>query len=186
MDKSKQWVCFFSQTGEEINNVRKALGRDPDIIVTNKVDFSGVSLELLDDCFDKFICLPDRPSVQEYKMLCKSFRKDCVVTLHGYLRILPKFLCERYEIFNLHPGLITKYPELKGFNPQEKAFKMGLPTTGAVIHKVTPVVDSGEVLDSFELKITNLTLDEIYAEVHRLSSELWVKFLNKYFEECHA
>lgn len=177
MAETGQWVCFFSQTGSEINNVRKALKRDPDIIVTNKSDFSGVDQELLDDCWTKFICLPDRPTKSEYQTVCKLFKDDCIITLHGYLRIIPDWMCEKYSILNLHPGLITEYPQLKGFNPQEKAFKLRLPKTGAVIHRVASEVDSGEVLSSVEVPIQGLSMDRVYEVLHEASTGLWVDYL---------
>ena len=88
-------------------------------------------------------------------------------------------MCENYRIYNLHPGLITKYPILKGFNPQEKAFRLKLPTSGSVIHKVTPVLDSGKILKSIEVDIKNLSLDEVYDKIHKSSSQLWTDFLNE-------
>jgi folate-dependent phosphoribosylglycinamide formyltransferase PurN len=47
---------------------------------------------------------------------------DAIVTLHGWLRVIPAYVCERSRIYNGHPGLITKYPELKGKDPQVRAF----------------------------------------------------------------
>ena len=89
-------------------------------------------------------------------------------------------MCENYNIYNLHPGLITKYPFLKGFNPQEKAFNLKLPTSGSVIHKVTSELDGGEILKSIEVDIKNLTLEEVYSELHKASSQLWVDFLQEF------
>ena len=177
MVDNQQWICFFSQTGGEINSVRKLLGRDPDIIVTNKSDFSGVDQELLDTCGAKIICLPDRPSKAEYQTLCELFEDNCIITLHGYLRIIPDWMCEKYTIYNSHPGNIIKYPQLKGFNPQEKAFKLKLPKSGVVIHKVIPEVDCGEILAHVETDIKGLSLDEVYEKLHDTSINLWVDFL---------
>ena len=88
-------------------------------------------------------------------------------------------MCTTYNIYNLHPGLITKYPQLKGFNPQERAFKENLDTSGAVIHKVTPQLDSGEILAEVEVDIKNKSLDNIYSLLHDKSSSLWEDFLKK-------
>lgn len=173
---SKKWICFFSQTGSEINNVRKALNRDPDIIITNKQDLTDVNAELLNDCFDRIRIIPRKSLGDQYKKILYNCNA-AIITLHGYLRIIPEEICENYKIYNLHPGLITKYPELKGFNPQEKAFNMELEKSGAVIHEVTSQLDSGKILDSVEVNIKNLTLDEVYKALHDASTDLWVKFL---------
>ena len=97
--------------------------------------------------------------------------------MHGYLRIIPEYLCTNFHILNLHPGLITTYPELKGFNPQEKAFKLGLPTSGVVIHEVIPEVDSGKIIAAKETSIAGLTLDEVYTRLHDLATSTWIDVL---------
>ena len=46
--------------------------------------------------------------------------KHDLITLHGYLRIIPENICKQCKhIYNGHPGLINMYPELKGKDPQE-------------------------------------------------------------------
>lgn len=177
-----KWITFFSQTGSEIMNVIEKTGREPDLIVTNRADLDGVNIKLLNKYRNKIRKLPNKPTANDYYNLINKNNNlfdDCVITLHGYLRIIPDFMCYKYNIYNLHPGLITKYPILKGFNPQEKAFQLKLPTSGSVIHKVTPVLDSGKILKSIEVDIKNLSLDEIYDKIHKSSSQLWVDFLNE-------
>ena len=174
---AKKWVCFYSQTGSEINNIRKLLKKDPDIIVYNGDDLSHTNMELLEDLGDKMVRLPAKPSLDDYLQLAEILPKDCLITLNGYLRIIPKYMCEHFNILNLHPGLITKYPELKGFNPQEKAFNLNLPTTGVVIHEVTPELDSGKIIASKEVPIAGNTLDVVYEKLHDAATQLWVDVL---------
>lgn len=173
----KQWICFYSQTGSEINNVRKALHRDPDIIIFNGDDLSKTNKELVETVGNKIVKIPAKPTLENYKDLAKTFDKNCIITLHGYLRIIPEYLCTNFHILNLHPGLITTYPELKGFNPQEKAFKLGLPTSGVVIHEVIPEVDSGKIIAAKETSIAGLTLDEVYTRLHDLATSTWIDVL---------
>ena len=184
----KKWITFFSQTGSEIYNVSEKLGIDPDLIVVNKSDLSEVNQKLLEKYKDRFYILPNKPKGEDYLDLIEEESKifnDCIITLHGYLRIIPSFMCDEFEIYNLHPGLITKYPELKGFNPQEKAYNLKLPTSGVVIHKATSVLDSGEILKSKEISIKNKTLDQIYEDLHNVASELWSEFLSEKFVDLN-
>lgn len=169
-----QWVAFFSQTGSEICTLAKKLGRWPDKIITNRENFNGVTPEIQDR---SIIIIPNKPALTDYlKALKGTDLQSAVITLHGYLRILPKELCA-YQVYNLHPGLITDYPELKGFNPQEKAYKLHLPVSGVVIHRVIPEVDSGEILIEKSLSIENKSLEEIHVELHDLAIEAWVEVL---------
>ena len=168
-----RWIAFFSQTGNEINSLSRLLGRYPDLIVTNKPDLSNVNQFLPKDII---LHIPDKSQSDIYESILKP---DDLITLHGYLRIIPKDICEKYNIYNSHPGLISKYPILKGKDPQKKAFDLKLKTSGVVIHKVIPEVDSGEILLKKEIYIFENSLDQIYSKLHECSVNLWYEFLNK-------
>lgn len=181
----KWTAAFFSQTGSEILNIINSTGIAPDVIITNRLRKDGtlknleiINRELLDRFGPRIVCIPVKPSVEDYKDALDG-RNSGLISLHGYLRILPPEICKKYSIVNLHPGLITKYPILKGKDPQEKAYNLGLKTSGAVIHEVVAEVDSGKVLDSIEIPIEGLTLDEVYENLHKCSSELWIKFFKE-------
>lgn len=176
MTKKKQWICFFSQTGSEIENIRKALKRDPDILIMNGSTTDRVNPDLLKDLQGKIVFLPYRPSDSDYKQL--KFEADCLITLHGWLRILPGWFCDKYEIYNGHPGDVSMMNGvLKGANPQEKAFNLRLSHTGSTIHRCTAELDGGAVMDIKPVSIEGLTLDEVYKKLHENSSEQWIKFL---------
>lgn len=181
-----KWAAaFFSQTGSEILNIVNALNIVPEVIVTNRLRKDGtiknankINKELVERFGSKIQYIPVNPTVEDYKNILSNCGEG-LISLHGYLRILPPEVCEEFSVVNLHPGLITKYPILKGKDPQEKAFNLGLKTSGAVIHEVTAEVDSGRILDSIETPIEGLTLDEVYESLHKCSSELWIKFFKE-------
>ena len=120
MDK-RPWVTFFSQTGSEIANIAESLGRWPDRIITNE---RPEHLRTIDPRIEKqgYFTFSNKPDVEEYADLLTYF-PDAIITLHGWLRIMPPEICERHRIYNGHPGLITEYPELKGKDPQIRAFE---------------------------------------------------------------
>jgi len=183
----RPWVALFSQTGTEIYNLSNALGIYPSAILTNRDSLDGINKELLgltgfrehklNETTLHF--LPSKPVTSDYKKILKNFNNP-VVTLNGYLRIIPKEICEQYEIYNLHPGLIDKYPSLKGFNPQERAFKDGYKLAGCVIHKVTPGVDEGEIIMSQGTNIEGCSLNEVYKKLHQTAFDLWKSFFTGY------
>ena len=112
----RPWVTFFSQTGAEIADIAESLDRWPDVIITNK---RPDHLRTIDSRLEgKVTFVPNRPSEDDYFKITKSLRHP-IMTLHGWLRVVPAEFIERYShsIFNGHPGLITKYPELKGKDP---------------------------------------------------------------------
>lgn len=184
----RPWITFFSQTGTEIYNLSNALGIYPDCIVTNKQDHTTTNECLIKTTefrqhklnLPNLWCqLPKTPIVKDYNNVLEIFNNP-VITLHGYLKIIPKEICEKYEIYNLHPGLIDKYPEMKGFNPQERAFAEGYRLAGCVIHRVVPGVDEGEILMSQGTCIEGLNLPGVYDKLHSVAFDLWKSFFTAY------
>ena len=92
---------------------------------------------------------------------------------------MPGDICDEFDIYNGHPGLITKYPELKGKDPQEKAYRLGLHESGCVIHKAVAEVDSGEILREKVVSIEKLAPHDIMKILHKESINLWVDFLTE-------
>jgi len=187
MKRTLIWKTFFSQSGSEIYEISKNIGKFPDAIITNKSleEMDKINPDLLERCFDRFIFLPKKPSIEEYR---EAIRNVDVITLHGYLRIIPPEICNRFKIYNGHPGLITKFPELKGKDPQAKVWynhaERPYYQHGHVIHEVTAKVDDGRVVSEKEFYSKNIYsdfngLDEYIKALHVLAIENWVGFMRK-------
>lgn len=171
----RPWIAFFSQTGSEIVEVSKLLGRWPDMIVTNeRPEHLRKIHPALED--KHLVFVENKPTDEELSMVLSQYGNP-LVTLHGWLRIMPPYICNRFEIYNGHPGLITEYPELKGKDPQQKAFDLGLEFSGCVIHEVTEGVDEGRILRSRKVSIKGLEIGELFHILHQISISLWVDFL---------
>ena len=174
---NKKWIALFSHTGSEIVNISNELGRWPDSIITNKPPGS----EDIHDQVGEVLYSSTKPTVPDYRQLLDE---NAIITLHGWMRIIPGSICKSHEIYNLHPGLITKYPELKGMDPQKKVFELNdLPShVGCVIHKASAEVDSGEVL------MESSMLNSFYGEkgltkaLHEMAGNMWVGFLKDKLE----
>lgn len=170
-----KWVAFFSQSGSEIVEISERLGVYPDVVITNQQDQSKINKKINKTAL---IHVPSTPSADVYRSVLGD-ASDKIVTLNGWLRIIPSAICDEYTMYNGHPGLITKYPELKGKDPQKKAVHLSLPTSGAVIHEVTSVLDGGTVLASDEISIEDLDTNEVISRLHKISVNLWVTFLKQ-------
>ena len=178
-----KWVTFFSQTGNEIAEVSKKIGRWPDLIITNERP-SHLRTINRDVLSHNIIMLPNKPTVEDYRRVLSEelYGKDYVISLHGWLRIMPTEIIKEYPVmYNGHPGLINKYPELKGKDPQKKAWDLNLPTSGCVIHRVTEEVDGGSIMRSDEISIRNLDMDKMFEKLHDLSIQQWVNFLRRHW-----
>jgi methionyl-tRNA formyltransferase len=168
----KKWIALFSHTGSEIVNISNELGRRPDKIITNKPPGSeDIHEGIRNVCYTSA-----KPKVQNYRQL---FDGDAIITLHGWMRIIPGSICNEYEIYNLHPGLITKYPDLKGKDPQARVFE-GSKTydrVGCVIHRAIAEVDAGDILLERSLNNSFYSESTLTTALHEIASDMWVQLL---------
>ena len=180
MIDNRPWIALFSQTGSEIVNISKRLGKYPDIIVTNQPKTStNINSTILKACkSDELVTLPKKPTAEEYD---KIFIDDAIITLHGWLRIIPGSVCDKYTIYNLHPGLIDEYPELKGKDPQQQVFNMlNTPKhVGCVIHRATAELDGGPILTSRRVINHYASPNNLIKGLHEMASDMWVDFFER-------
>lgn len=169
----RQWVVFFSQTGTEIVDIAESLGRWPNKIITNErpEHLRKINNKLLER---EITYLPNKPTADDYDVVLQD---NALITLHGWLRVMPPSICNKYLIYNGHPGLITEYPELKGKDPQVRAFEGKYPIAGAVIHKVTAEVDEGKVISEERFNTFGLELDDLFRILRDRSLYMWTNFL---------
>lgn len=174
MIQGKHWTALFSHTGTEIVKLSRRLGRTPDVIITNKPP----GCDDIHEGIQENVYLPNKPNKIDYRGVLQP---DSVITLHGWMRIIPPEICEEYEIYNLHPGLITKYPELKGADPQKKVAEAEDGTyeeIGCVIHRVTAGVDEGPILSYNSVRNVFHGESTISCRLHDMATELWLDTLN--------
>lgn len=174
----KNWVACFSQTGSEIYNLKTLLGRAPDKIITNKPieKLEEVNSKLIDECFNLFYFLQSKPTVDEYDFV---FNNAEIITLHGYLRIIPPEICEKYAIYNSHPAPLLAHPDLKGKDPQKRIAEQKYEYCGNTIHKCVAEVDAGEIYIEEKFKNLNYTTEQVIEYTHKKATNLWCIFLEK-------
>lgn len=180
---SRYWSTFFSQTGSEIVEISNSLNRWPDLIITNE---RPEHLRKIHPALEgKVTFVKNKPTDEELLMILGRYENP-IITLHGWLRIMPPTICNRFEIYNGHPGLISPkwFPQLKNKDPQIRAWegiiRGEMKVAGCVIHRVTEGVDEGEILEEtyFDVKGIN-SLDEFYKTLSNCSLQQWVAFLKK-------
>lgn len=178
----RPWIAFFSQTGSEIVDISKSLKRWPDVIVTNErpTRLRTINSEILEQ--DLLVTTPNKPTEKELLEIIEYYDNP-IITLHGWLRIMPPNICNEYKIYNGHPGLITDFPELKGKDPQIRAFE-GIKEgkyeyAGAVLHRVVAGVDEGKVLMQERFNTFGVELDQLFRILRDRSLYMWCKFLKE-------
>jgi len=173
MGERTTWIALFSQTGSEIANLSKELGYIPDHAFYNRRDFGSVKL-------DRYA----QTSHEHIMNWLRSFdSSNAVITLHGYLRIIPEDVCVQHQgrIFNGHPAAIDLFPDLKGKDPQERTWenRENYRIIGSVVHEVTPGVDEGKIVSSVHYSNRAQDKDELYNMLKKSSHEAWLWFMRR-------
>lgn len=180
------WAVLISQTGSEVIAISEKLGILPSLVVTNRVTkISEKNMEIFGKNNVEIVVLPNKPTLDQY--LRSGLVEKELITLHGFLRIIPEGFFPHFKgkIYNGHPALITKYPELKGFNKQEDIAgnQEKYPICGSVIHECIPELDSGEVVVVHGTENTANTIDEAYALLRETSLKSWETFFKSWLSE---
>ena len=99
-----------------------------------------------------------------------------LVCLAGFMKILSHSFTRNWEkrIINIHPSLLPKF---KGLNTHSRALESGEQVHGCTVHYVNEKLDSGEILDQSQVKITkddnSVTLaSRVLIEEHKLYSKV--------------
>ena len=173
----KPWVAMFSQSGAEIADICKTMDIRPEFIITNNFDKESISKDLLE--LDIPILHLKPADINE--SLRSLDEEEYFITLHGYLRIIPEDICDKHEVYNGHPAPVHLYPELKGKDKQEDLFthKDKYPQIGCIIHRVTPELDNGEILESITRPNNIDSIQEAYRIQKAYSLITWINFFNK-------
>lgn len=170
----KRWIACVSQTGEELYRVSNQLGRAPDLILTTN------KRKLIPEVYElgaPLVAIQGRPTPEQFDAI---FFASELVTLHGFLYIIPGDICERYRIINGHPGAVHLYgDELKGKDPQVRAYKK-YERYGCIIHEVINEVDAGRILYSYDFDAQSVySLDELFDTLKYHAIQLWVQLLRQ-------
>jgi len=190
----RNWIALYSQTGGELIRLSKALGRYPDVVLTDskrpvpeELSANCTVLQMSAKAINAWL-MKERKINGEPR---KNVEPGSLITAHGYLRIIPAKVLEYLNrecealIYNGHPGLITLYPELKGKDPQVRVAE-GINSgkysiVGSVVHVMVPEVDSGLVIHQVQQAIPKrpMTLQEVIDLQARLSFECWYTVLKE-------
>ena len=66
-----------------------------------------------------------------------------LICLAGFMRILPRTITDKYQIMNIHPSLLPRFP---GLHAQRQAIEAGASYSGCTVHMVDGGVDTGKIV----------------------------------------
>ncbi|KAJ3324517.1 hypothetical protein HDU76_013398 [Blyttiomyces sp. JEL0837] len=115
--------------------------------------------------------------VETFQSVTGSQQFPDLVVLAGWMHILSATFLEKFPaglFINLHPALPGAFDGANAISRAHQAFQEGTITkTGVMVHRVTPVVDHGEVLAVQEVAISaDDTLESLEERMHQVEHGL--------------
>lgn len=148
------------QTPELPNQVEKTRECNMNIIVL--ISGKGTNLKaILDNNIPVKAVISDRADAPGIKIahnygietiICNSKQQVCnniqsskpdLICLAGFMRILPKYITDKFQIMNIHPSLLPRFP---GLHAQKQALESKVKYSGCTVHMVDGGVDTGKII----------------------------------------
>lgn len=132
----------------------------------------------------EFITLPDikGESIVDY---LKQKDIDLLISAHSEV-LLPKSVIEYVggEVFNIHFGLL---PKCRGLFPTFWHIINGDKYAGVTLHKITPGIDVGDIIDQIKIPITQKTTNwSMYLECKKVSYQIIIKNIHKLINRTYV
>jgi phosphoribosylglycinamide formyltransferase-1 len=109
-----------------------------------------------------------------------------LIVLAGFLKILPKSICERYPTINVHPSLIPSFcgKGYYGIKVHEAAIDYGVRVSGASVHFVTGDVDGGPIIMQRAVDVaTGDTPESLQRKILDVEHELIVRSVKDFCDD---
>ena len=102
--------------------------------------------------------VPDAPGLKIARnrgiksVACNTVQEVCnnieelspdLVCLAGFMRILPQYITNKFQIMNIHPSLL---PRFSGLHAQKQALESKVKYSGCTVHMVDGGVDTGKII----------------------------------------
>ena len=179
-----KWYSLFSHTGRETAHIwfNHPDCIQPELAITNNEHYAGPIPCMM--CAKADV-------INEWLVTPGLISPKSIITLNGYMRILPKYVLDYLaeidcKVYNIHPAPIHMYPDLKGKDPQLRLYE-GLKSgkykfIGAVIHEVDAGVDTGKIVYSMHWMPSareRESVASLFDTLHNAGTHMWRNFFEQ-------
>lgn len=110
---------------------------------------------------------PDEEAFADALLQALEEAQADLVMLCGYMKKMPLKVIDRYEgrIYNIHPALLPLHggPDMYGIHVHEAVIRDGDKESGVTIHRVSSVIDGGEIIAQTRVPVLEGDTPEILA-----------------------
>ena len=158
-------------------------------VISNNPDCFAVDLAKKKNIQCYFVSRVEKTGFILFGQLADELKKLEInlVVLAGFLKKIPENFIEKFEnkIINIHPALLPSFggKGMYGANVHKAVFDSSMKVSGATVHFVDKIYDSGKIIAQKVVDISQVkTPEEIAEKVLKIEHEL-LPFVIKKFEE---
>ena len=107
----------------------------------------------------------------------KNFLNTDIIFSVGYMKVIEKSIIDNYKVINLHPSILPTY---KGLMTQKRMLINNEKKYGFTIHKVSSILDEGEIISKKIRKINTKNESKLFLEHKNLEHKFVYKQLVDY------
>ena len=111
-----------------------------------------------------------------------------LICLAGFMRILPSYITDKYQIINIHPSLL---PRFHGLHAQRQALESEAKYSGCTVHMVDGGVDTGKIIAQKAVPVlpddtVKLLSNRILEQEHIAYLEAVKMFIDRHDADIHG
>ena len=149
LNKYKKVSFLLSGTGTNLvellkKNLEKKSFEVTSIISNNIIP---INIKFILNKFYKNILVKEN----QKRFIKKNFNRADIIFSVGYMKVIEKNIIENFDVINLHPSILPNY---KGLMTQKRMLINNEKIYGFTIHKVSNVLDEGEIISNKIKKIS--------------------------------
>jgi len=154
LNKYKKVSFLLSGTGTNLVELLKKNLVKKNFEVTSIIsnNIIPINIKFIVNKFYKNILVKEN----QKRLIKKDFNRADIIFSVGYMKVIEKNIIENFDVINLHPSILPKY---KGLMTQKRMLINNEKMYGFTIHKVSNLLDEGEIISNKIKKIN--TNDEL-------------------------
>ena len=154
LNKYKKVSFLLSGTGTNLVELLKKnlVKKNFEVISIISNNIIPINIKFIVNNFYKNILVKEN----QKRLIKKNFNKADIIFSVGYMKVIEKNIVENFDVINLHPSILPNY---KGLMTQKRMLINNEKIYGFTIHKVSNVLDDGEIISNKIKKIN--TYDEL-------------------------
>ena len=154
LNKYKKVSFLLSGSGSNLIEILKKnlVKKNFEVISIISNNTIPIKIKLIINKFYKNIIVKENQT----RLVSKNFNKVDIIFSVGYMKVIEKNIIKNFDVINLHPSILPNY---KGLMTQKRMLINNEKRYGFTIHKVSNVLDEGEIISNKIKKIN--TIDEL-------------------------